>query len=105
MLYGWIWDYTAQNIDGEYLTYSFCPHCWTVLDMASDGLLVILFHVILVFSIVSAEQSLSLVAEMGDTLEFNDIYQEVKGSWVSMFFSTLYSLFMPIQEPRQFNTP
>lgn len=55
--------------------------------MALDALSVILFHVILIFSIVSAEHSLSLVAEMGDTLEFNDIYQEVKGSWVSMFFS------------------
>lgn len=73
--------------------------------MALDALSVILFHVILIFSIVSAEHSLSLVAEMGDTLEFNDIYQEVKGSWVSMFFSPLYSLFMPIQEPHQFNTP
>lgn len=60
--------------------------------MDLDALSVILFHVILIFSIVSAEHSLSLVAEMGDTLEFNDIYQEVKGSWVSIFFSPLYSL-------------
>lgn len=30
---------------------------------------------------VSAEHQ--PVAEMGDTLEFNEIYQEVKGSWVS----------------------
>uniref|UniRef100_A0A3Q2PLL6 FACT complex subunit SSRP1-like n=2 Tax=Fundulus heteroclitus TaxID=8078 RepID=A0A3Q2PLL6_FUNHE len=30
---------------------------------------------------VSVEHQSSPAANMGDTLEFNDIYQEVKGSW------------------------
>lgn len=36
------------------------------------------------FSLREIEQQSSPVAEMGDTLEFSDIYQEVKGSWVSI---------------------
>lgn len=36
------------------------------------------------FSLLEIEQHSLPVIEMGDTLEFSDIYQEVKGSWVSI---------------------
>lgn len=42
------------------------------------------FCVVIMYSLPSAEHQPSPVAEMGDTLEFNEIYQEVKGSWVSI---------------------
>lgn len=38
---------------------------------------------------LSVEHRSSPVAEMGDTLEFNEIYQEVKGSWVSIHINHL----------------
>lgn len=38
------------------------------------------------------EHQSSPVGEMGDTLEFNEIYQEVKGSWVSILTIHLASL-------------
>lgn len=37
----------------------------------------------------SVRRGSSPVAEMGDTLEFSDIYQEVKGSWVSILIRQL----------------
>lgn len=49
--------------------------------------LCVVFYYVVVFSSVSAEHQTSPGAEMGDTLEFNEIYQEVKGSWVSIFIS------------------
>lgn len=42
------------------------------------------FFVVVVFFFPEIEQQSSPVVEMGDTLEFSDIYQEVKGSWVSI---------------------
>lgn len=39
--------------------------------------------------LLSVEHRSSPVAEMGDTLEFNEIYQEVKGSWVSIHINHL----------------
>lgn len=48
------------------------------------------FHLMHFF--LSAEHQSSPVAEMGDTLEFSDIYQEVKGSWVSTLINHLSSL-------------
>lgn len=38
---------------------------------------------------LSAEHQSSPLAEMGDTLEFNEIYQEVKGSWVSIIIHNM----------------
>lgn len=52
---------------------------------------VFLFCLVLMYFILSAEHHSSLVAEMGDTLEFNEIYQEVKGSWVSILLKHLCS--------------
>lgn len=40
--------------------------------------------------LLPAEHQSSPVAEMGDTLEFNEIYQEVKGSWVSIIYCHIF---------------
>lgn len=50
-------------------------------------------------SLLSAEHQPSPVAEMGDTLEFNEIYQEVKGSWVSIpWVDTYIHIFVRYEE-------
>lgn len=41
-------------------------------------------QLLIMLSFPEIEQESSPVGEMGDTLEFSDIYQEVKGSWVSI---------------------
>lgn len=40
--------------------------------------------------LLPAEHQSLPVAEMGDTLEFNEIYQEVKGSWVSIIYCHIF---------------
>lgn len=42
---------------------------------------------------LSVEHQSSPAANMGDMLEFNEIYQEVKGSWVPK--STIFLLYDP----------
>lgn len=60
---------------------------------------VFLSCLVLMYFILSAEHHSSLVAEMGDTLEFNEIYQEAKGSWVSILLKHLCSKQMCTDEP------